>query len=327
MSFAARQQGSAPRSLVTFTFSANTTNASINIASGTASPAQSRTGTYIAGQTDVQIIVNSSVYVYSTATNTAGLSIIGGAAGDAVTVVNSGFIMGRGGNGAGWNGATYFASTAGGNAINLGASGSALNASGFTLTRNAGSYVAPGGGGGGSTNSNSGQQLLAGGMYGGGGAGGGTGGVGGGGPGGAGGAIGASGSTPGSGGGGGGGGRVLPGTNTVGYGGNGSSGIGGSAGGGGGFGTSGPNTGGGGGGGGGWGASGGPGSTQSGTASGYVAGFGGGGNNTGGQTVYTGATSTATIAGSAGGKAVAKVNTAIGAVNQSGTGTTYGVVE
>jgi hypothetical protein len=146
---------------------------------------------YVAGSTDVTITVNAGVYVYSTATGTPGLTITGGAAGDTCTLINNGFILGRGGNG----GTGSQVGFAGGNALSLGRN--------VTIQNN--SYIAGGGGGGGST-------FFQGG---GGGAGGGNGGGTGGGAGGAPGAVGGNNTfTPGAGtwSGAGGGGRILPGT-------------------------------------------------------------------------------------------------------------------
>jgi hypothetical protein len=160
------------------------------------------------GTTAATITINSGVYIYSTSTGTAGMTIDGSWP-SGVTVINNGFILGCGGTG-GMNAA----GSAGGNAISLGTS--------VTITNN--SYIAGGGGGGGS-----GAAVLGGtSSYagGGGGAGGGAGGttryagttqIG---PGGAGGNAGASGSNgiantvapANMGAGGGGGGGILPGT-------------------------------------------------------------------------------------------------------------------
>lgn len=230
------------------TIAANTTNYTLNPAAVSG---------YSSGKTDVTFTVNSGVYLYSTSTGTPALTISGFAAGDTITVVNNGYIMGMGGAGGG-----NTSVTAGGNAISLGFN--------TTITNNA--YIGGGGGGGGG--STSGYTSGAGGGGAGGGAGAaitnyitGSGGAGGG--------VGASGSNGGYASvskftavGGGGGGRIMPGTGGAGYG-QGSGGRGGGAGGGGGGigagnGGSGGAAGGGGGGGvggggGGWGASGGSG--------------------------------------------------------------------
>jgi len=159
------------------------------------------------------LTVNSNVYVWSNNTGTAAMTINGSWPGG-VTLVNNGFIMGRGGNGAVGTptGAGITTPQAGGVAISLG-----LNCS---ITNNSGAFIGGGGGGGGASERS--------GSGGGGGAGGGAGANGLGGfpsrtlTGGAGGGVGQVGgdgqhprSVPGSGtggSGGGGGGRVFPGT-------------------------------------------------------------------------------------------------------------------
>lgn len=223
-----------------------------------------------------EITVASGVYIWSDSNATAAMTIDGTWPGG-VTVINNGFIMGRGGNGAG----TQSAQTAGGPAISLGVA--------TFITNN--SYIGGGGGGGGT-----GYNWYPGAGGGAGGGRGGNGGLGGfngtvTGAGGAGGSVGASGSNGNLGNavkggyecsGGGGGGRIMPGTGGP-VGAANSNGLGGGAGGSGssmggaygGAGGSGGNAGGNGvgsvyssGGGGGWGASGGSGGTQGGAAGG-----------------------------------------------------------
>ena len=244
--------GKANRAALSYTFSSHTANASLNVTSISG---------YVAGKSDITITVNSGIYLYSTSTANAGLTLTGGSAGDTITLVNNGFILGQGGAGGIASPAT--APTAGGTALSL-AFNTTIN------NTNASAYIAGGGGGGGYSNA---------------GGGGGAGGAGYAGFGGSGGGIGASGTTGGSGqggAGGGGGGRILPGTGgNAGSGTEGGSG-GGSGGGGGGYyngktnytggaGGSGSSVGGGGtggtgSGGGGWGASGGPGGSAGGKA-------------------------------------------------------------
>ena len=246
----------ANRVSISYTFAANTANASLSVSS---------IGGYSAGNSDITITVNSGIYLYATSTGSAGLTLTGGAAGDTITLVNNGFIMGMGSAGAT------------NNANNAGGTGGTALSLGFNTTvnnTNGAAYIG-GGGGGGGARSGSAYQGGAGG----GGAGGGAGGNysnGGFVAGGAGGGIGASGSNgttailcsyQGTGGNSaGGGGRIFPGTGGAsayigvgggaGGGGSGNSafgGAGGSANAAGGAGTGGQ----GGGGGGGWGASGG----------------------------------------------------------------------
>lgn len=93
--------------------------------------------------------ISSGVYIWSDSTSTAGMII-----NIPCTVINEGYIMGKGGAGGNTGGA-------GGPAINV-------TSTGVTITNNSGAFIAGGGGGGG------GSQGLNGGGSGGGGAGGGT---------------------------------------------------------------------------------------------------------------------------------------------------------
>jgi hypothetical protein len=195
--------GKSNRVSISYTFSSNTANASLNVSSISG---------YVSGKSNITVTVNSGVYLYATSTGSYGLNLTGGTTGDTVTLVNNGYIMGQGGQGAG--GGQGFGGSAGGPALNVGIG---VN---LTLTNN--SYIGGGGGGGGTYHNPSNQYTYAGG---GGGAGGGNSGFcstnGGG--------AGASGGS--CGGNGGGGGRILPGTGGASGNGNG----GGAGGGGGGF--------------------------------------------------------------------------------------------
>lgn len=149
------------------------------------------------------ITVNSGVYLWSDNTGVAGLTVDGSwPAG--VTLVNYGYIIGKGGNGGATDNTIYNVATVGGPALNM-YSGS------VTIQNQSGGYIAGGGGGGG------GAQEAA--RYRGGGGGGAGGGVGLGGA--AGGSIGAAGanSTGGQGGGAGGGGGGWQGSDARGGGG------------------------------------------------------------------------------------------------------------
>lgn len=242
-------QGKSNRVALSYTFSSNTQNASLNL---------SGISGYSAGKTDFTVTINSGVYLWTDSTGSYGLNITGGTTGDTLTIVNNGYIMGRGGasgrgNGSGTN------PQAGGPALNLG-----FGMSGFTLNHTSGTgYIGGGGGGGGGYfdgMASAGGGAGAGGGGGGGAASGGSIGSTG--------AIGNAGSAAGAGGGqgfpsGGGGGRIFPGNG----------GAGGSCGGGGGAGGGSNNPGanmaagqGCGGGGGGWGASGGNGGSGGGNS-------------------------------------------------------------
>ena len=126
--------GKSNRVQVTITLSSNQTNYQLTTASVPG---------YSAGNTDVTLEINSGVYVYSTATTNAGLIVGPFDSGDTVSIVNNGYIIGRGGNGGNSNpvstfGVTPPAAQAGGPAINLNYP--------VSITNN--SYIAGGGGGG-----------------------------------------------------------------------------------------------------------------------------------------------------------------------------------
>jgi hypothetical protein len=150
--------GASNRPALSYVFSSNTVNASLNVTTISG---------YIAGSSDITITVNSSVYLYSTSTGTPGLTLTGGTTGDTITLVNNGFIMGNGGKG----GAGGTSSGAGGGG---GVGGIALSL-GFNTTvnnTNSAAYIGGGGGGGGGGGYSGGKIPLNGGG-GGGGAGGG----------------------------------------------------------------------------------------------------------------------------------------------------------
>ena len=167
MTFAARTLGFS-RSTIIYTFGGNTSNVSFNVTSGSVPPGTGSSvfGTYVAGSTDVKIVIGNGVYIYSTASTTPALTLTGGSGADKIELTNNGYIMGFGGNGGGSAGAsTYSAPTAGGTALKAGFHLTVINPS----TR----YIAGGGGGGGGMINSSSQNFSGGG----GGAGGGTGGA------------------------------------------------------------------------------------------------------------------------------------------------------
>ncbi len=136
--------GKSNRATASFTYAANTANASLNVAALSG---------YVAGNTDITITINTGIYVYSTSTATPALSLSGGTTGDTITIVNNGFIMGMGGNGGpvdtGLDGPTNTntfrsatAGAAGGNALSLGYPVTINNT-------NPVAYIGGGGGGGG----------------------------------------------------------------------------------------------------------------------------------------------------------------------------------
>lgn len=147
--------GKSNRAAVSYVFSASTANATLNL---------STISGYSAGKSDITITVNSGVYLYATTTGGYGLSLSGSTAGDTVTIVNNGLIMGQGGTGARRYSGNV--ATAGGPALNLG-----VGVTSLTIDTRSG-YIGGGGGGGGSC----GYGAAPYGFCGGGGAGGGTGG-------------------------------------------------------------------------------------------------------------------------------------------------------
>jgi hypothetical protein len=146
--------GKAFRKILSILFTTNQSNYIINMSSLSG---------YVAGKTDLSVGINSGVYIYSTSTSSAALTISGGTSGDTVSLTNNGYIIGKGGDGG--NGAipgavgTYNPGSPGGTALSL--------TSAIAATINNASYIAGGGGGG---------TGYRGGGAGGGGAGGGNGG-------------------------------------------------------------------------------------------------------------------------------------------------------
>jgi hypothetical protein len=85
--------GSAGRLRPTITISSNQTNYVLNTA---------KVANYKPGTTDVTLIIESGIYVSSNATSGPALDVdTSWAAGDTITIVNNGFIVGRGGAGGG----------------------------------------------------------------------------------------------------------------------------------------------------------------------------------------------------------------------------------
>lgn len=79
------------RLTASLTISADTYNYVLNTA---------KVAGYVAGSMDVTLTINSGIYVGSTSTAAYGLNVdTSWAAGDKLTIINNGFIVGRGGNG------------------------------------------------------------------------------------------------------------------------------------------------------------------------------------------------------------------------------------
>ena len=137
---------------------------------------------YVAGLSNINITIASGVYVYASSNTTIGLTVGGAASNDVVRIINQGFIVGRGGNGANVGPGMGYSAGAPGSG---GGQALKLNSPGITIDNtNPAAYIAGGGGGGGSGKYtvNFGQNPGIGtqnGGGGGGGAGGGAGGAGG----------------------------------------------------------------------------------------------------------------------------------------------------
>lgn len=129
----------ANRVAISYTFSSNTANASLNVNS---------IGGYSSGKSDITVTINGGVYLYSTSTGTPGFTISGGASGDTITIVNNGFICGMGGVGGYGRGSPPYGipGGAGGTALTL-----STGISNVTINNTNGSaYIGGGGGGAGS---------------------------------------------------------------------------------------------------------------------------------------------------------------------------------
>jgi hypothetical protein len=124
-------------------------------------------GTYVAGKTDIFVVVEAEKYIYSKVNTSPALTLVGGTVGDTVTLINNGYILGKGGDGGGSKQLStgvpsQYAPLPGGTALKLGFN--------TTVVNSAGAFICGGGGGGGGTAENRGV------VGGGGGAGGGAGG-------------------------------------------------------------------------------------------------------------------------------------------------------
>jgi len=149
--YAASNSSRATASLIINT---NTQNAVVNVSTLT---------NYVAGKTDITITVNSGVYVYgqspqvpatvyelSLTKPVASLEIIGGTTGDKINIINNGYILGYGGDGAGL--IEYYLSCSSSVTFNTPTQGGAAIATTYPINSivNTG-YIAGGGGGGGTT--------------------------------------------------------------------------------------------------------------------------------------------------------------------------------
>lgn len=147
--------GKSNRPALSFTYSASAQSPTLNL---------STLSGYVAGSSDITVTVNSGVYLWSDSLGSYGLNITGGTTGDTLTIVNNGFIMGRGGSGSGGSG--MGSPQTGGPALNLG-----FGMSSCTINHTSGTgYIGGGGGGGGGYNTGMGNAGGGGGAGGGNGA-------------------------------------------------------------------------------------------------------------------------------------------------------------
>jgi hypothetical protein len=126
--------GKAKRKIINLVISSSTHNYNVLTAAQSAG--------YIAGITDLTVTVNNGINVGSTSTATPAFTISGFASGDTVSIVNNGYIVGRGGNGGTQN-------TNGNNG------GNAMVVSYSTSITNNGTIAGGGGGGAGSADEGS----------------------------------------------------------------------------------------------------------------------------------------------------------------------------
>lgn len=317
MTFGARTfQGMQGRNTITYTYSVDTANSTLSLSAGVAPTGGTVSGTYVAGNTDIFIVVASGKYVYSTSTASAAMTLTGGTVGDTLKITNDGYIIGRGGNGGG----TYAVNSTTIGALAPTAGGVALDSAKKIDQILGAGYIAGGGGGGGYRHGGGGAGSGTGSPYVSGASGSYTSTAGA-----AGGGLGGAGANGTNTVGGGGGGRTLPGATSPIYVSNGLAapnqgyiGQGGEAGGGGGgsyyTGSQ------GGGGGGGWGKVGGTGHARSETTT--LPGRGGGADNVGASSTATSGTISASEVGAAGGAAIQTNSQGIGTISN----TVYGQI-
>jgi len=156
----------ANRAAIALTIASNTQNYDVY---SNASPSPS----YSSGTSDITVTINSGVVVGSSSTGSYAMSVPNAfGAGDTITIVNNGTIIGRGGSGGtGGRGAPTSANGSSG-----GTGGNALYANRATIFTNNGTLSGGGGGGGGGAGNLSGASPKnPGSGYGGGGGGGGAG--------------------------------------------------------------------------------------------------------------------------------------------------------
>lgn len=134
-----RKLGAVARTPVGLSISANAQNLNIKTLVG---------GAYVAGKTDVTLTINAGCVVGSNSTALYALDTGSGwTAGDTITIVNNGYIVGKGGSGgAGGPGPNSGLAGSGGSGA---AGGPAINLQWPVMIQNSSGYIYSGGGGGG----------------------------------------------------------------------------------------------------------------------------------------------------------------------------------
>ena len=102
---------------------------------------------YVAGQSKLELTINSGVYVYATEITGFGLKLIDFSPGDTINIINNGYILGKGGKGGYGQGFQEPSDQAGPGQAGGGAISISCN---VTIQNN--SFIAGGGGGGGGAN-------------------------------------------------------------------------------------------------------------------------------------------------------------------------------
>ena len=136
--------GASSSATINITISSNTNNYNLWNSKG---------GAYSAGNTTINVTINSGVTIGSTSTGTYAFDTgTGWASGDTITIINNGIVKGKGGNGG--DGADVTNNSSGGLVSSSaagagGAGGSAFRAQFATSITNNGTFAGGGGGGGG----------------------------------------------------------------------------------------------------------------------------------------------------------------------------------
>lgn len=133
--------GKSNRVTASATISSNTNNYTVNTAKAPG---------YSSGKTDFTLTINGGIVVSSTSTGSYAMTVdTSWAAGDTVTIVNNGTILGRGGNGGTGGGLSQFPNENAAPGSAGGGGGPALNVNRAITMNNSSGRISGGGGGGG----------------------------------------------------------------------------------------------------------------------------------------------------------------------------------